>query len=95
MATPTLVLLILAIVLALFGVAFIALGLSNERAYWAQRDPSGDSRAEATRLSAILRQAPRLAVGEARAPLRVAAIGVLMCYLAIAFALIGLLAAIL
>jgi hypothetical protein len=93
-ATPTLVLIILAIVLALFGIAFIALGLSNERAYWAQRDPSGDSRAEATGLASVVTRAGRLAFSEARAPLRVAAIGVLMCYLALAFAVIAFLTAI-
>jgi hypothetical protein len=93
--TSTLVLLILAIVVALFGAAFIALGLSNERAYWAQRDPSGDSRQEATSLSSILPRAGRLAVGEVRAPLRVAAIGVLMCYLAIGFAILAALFAVL
>ncbi len=89
MATSTLVLLVLAIVLALFGVAFTALGLSNERAYWSQRDPSGNSREESTRLAAIVARAGSLAVGEVRAPLRVAAIGVLMCYLAIGFAVVG------
>ena len=91
MATLPLVLLILAIVLALFGLVFVTLGVSSERAYWAQRDPSGDARADATTLASILVQAPRLAVGEARAPLRVSAIGVLMCYLAIACAILCLL----
>lgn len=94
-ATSTLVLLIFAIVLGLFGVAFAALGLSNERAYWSQRDPSGDSRAEATHLGTIIRRAGKLAVGEVRAPLRVAAIGVLMCYLALGFGVIALLTAVL
>lgn len=89
MATSTLVLLILAIVLALFGVAFTALGLSNERAYWSQRDPTGNAREESTRLAVIVSRAGRLAVGEVRAPLRIAAIGVLMCYLAIGIAVVA------
>lgn len=95
MATSTLVLLIIAIVLALFGVAFTALGLSNERAYWSQRDPSGDPRAEATGLGAIIPKAFSLAAGEVRASLRVAAIGVLMCYLALGFGVLAILTAVL
>jgi hypothetical protein len=86
----TLVFIIIAVCLAAFGGAFVALGLSNERAYWSQRDPSGDPRTDATPLSAIVARAGHFAAGEYRAPLRVAAIGVLMCYLAIAFAVIGL-----
>jgi len=92
-ATATLVLVIIAVILAIFGIAFVALGMSNERAYWSQRDPSGDARQDATRLSAVIRGAGRIAAGEVRAPLRVAAIGVLMCYLAAGFAVIALLTA--
>ena len=94
-ATSTLVLLIFAIVLGLFGVAFAALGLSNERAYWSQRDPSGDARAEATHLGKIIRRAGSLAVGEVRSPLRVSAIGFLMFYLALGFGVLALLTAVL
>lgn len=91
MSTAALVFVIIAVCLAGFGIAFIALGMSNERAYWSQRDPSGDARQDATRLSSVIRSAGRLAAGEVRAPLRVAAIGVLMCYLAAGFALVGVL----
>jgi hypothetical protein len=89
-STSTLVLIIIAVCLAAFGGAFVGLGLSNERAYWSQRDPSGDPRTDATPLRAIIARAGHFATGEYRAPLRVAAIGILMCYLAIAFAIIGL-----
>ena len=87
-----LVLWIFAIILALFGIAFTALGLSSERTYWSQRDPSGNPRAEATKLHVVIRKAWSLATGDGRAPLRIAAIGVLMVYLAIAFAIAALIA---
>jgi thiosulfate reductase cytochrome b subunit len=88
--TAALVFWIIAIVLAAFGVVFAILGLSSERAYWSQRDPSGDARTDATKLSAIIKRAGHFAAGEYRAPLRIAAIGVLMCELALAFAIIAL-----
>ncbi len=91
MSTTALTLVILAICLALFGIAFIALGMSNERAYWSQRDPQGDPRRDATPLAQVVKRAGHYATGEYRAPLRVAAIGVLMIWLAIASALIGIL----
>ena len=84
-------LIILGICLALFGVAFIALGMSNERAYWSQRDPQGDPRRDATPLAQIIKRAGHFAAGEYRAPLRVAAIGVIMIWMAVASAVIGLL----
>ena len=87
----SLVLLIFGIVLGLFAAAFIALGLSNERAYWSQRDPQGDPRRDATSLAQVVKRAGHYATGEYRAPLRVAAIGVIMIWLAIASALIGIL----
>lgn len=76
---------IIAVVLAAFGVAFIGTGLASERGYWSQRDPSGDARQDATKLGTIFRDAFKLAVGEVRAPLRIAAIGVILLYLALAF----------
>jgi hypothetical protein len=88
--TAALVLWIIALVLGVFGIVFALLGLNSERAYWAQRDPSGDARADATKLPAIIRRAGHFAVGEYRAPLRITAIGVLMCEIAIAFAVIAL-----
>lgn len=90
MPTAALVLWIIAIVLVIFALVFIVLGQNSERAYWAQRDPSGNARDDATRLGAIARRAGHYAAGEYRAPLRITAIGVLMVYLAIAFAIIAL-----
>ena len=92
MSTAALVFWMFALMLFLFGAAFVVLGMSNERAYWSQRDPSGDSRTDATKLSAIIRRSRHFAAGEYRAPLRIAAIGVLMCELAIAFAVIAVIA---
>ena len=90
MSTAALVFWIIAVVLLLFALLFVALGMNSERAYWTQRDPSGDARKEATPLSAVLRRAGHFATGEYRAPLRIAAIGVLMGELAIGFAVIAL-----
>jgi hypothetical protein len=81
-----------AIVLGLFGIAFTFFGMSNERAYWSQRDPSGDPRKEATPVGKVIAQAWHFATGDYRAPLRVAAIGVLMCWLALIFAAAALIA---
>jgi len=85
----SLVFIIFAIVLGLFGVAFTFYGASNERAYWSQRDPSGDPRKEATPLSKIFKNAWHFATGEYRAPLRIAAIGVLMIWFAVIMALLA------
>ncbi|MCX6423977.1 MAG: hypothetical protein NTV96_05345 [Actinobacteria bacterium] len=84
MSMAALTLLIFAVVLAIFAAAFILLGMSNERAYWSQRDPSGDARKDATPLSAIAKNTFHYAAGEYRAPLRVVAIGVLMWWIAVA-----------
>jgi len=81
---------IFAFVLASFGVGFAGAGMSNERAYWSQRDPHGDAAKDATRFTAVLRNAFTYSAGEYRAPLRVAAIGVLMLYLAALFAVAGI-----
>ena len=91
MSILALTLIILAICLAAFGLAFIALGMSNERAYWSQRDPQGDPRRDATPLAQIFKRAGHFAAGEYRAPLRVTAIGVIMIWMAVASAVIGLL----
>lgn len=76
--------------LFIFGVVFVLLGMNSERGYWVQRDPTGDARTEATRLSSIIRRSGHFASGEYRAPLRIAAIGVLMCEVAIGFAVVAL-----
>ena len=91
MSVAVIVFIVFAIVLAAFGVAFVLLGMSNERAYWSQRDPSGDPRREATPFGAIVKNTWHYATGEYRAPLRVVAIGVVMWWLAVACAIIALL----
>lgn len=83
MPMVALTLLIFAIVLAIFAAAFIMLGMSNERAYWSQRDPSGDARHDATPLAEIAKHTLHYAAGEYRAPLRVVAIGILMWWIAL------------
>lgn len=82
---------VIAIVLAIFGVLFVAVGMASERSYWMQRDPSGDAAREATKLSVVIRHAGRLATGEIRAPLRIAAIGVILIVLAAVSAIIAIL----
>jgi hypothetical protein len=89
-STAALVFWIIAVVLFLFALLFVVLGMNSERAYWTQRDPSGDARTEATPLSAVIRRAGHFATGEYRAPLRIAAIGVLMGELALGFGVIAL-----
>ncbi|MFA7322933.1 MAG: hypothetical protein WC005_01095 [Candidatus Nanopelagicales bacterium] len=81
---------IFAFVLASFGAGFAGAGMSNERAYWSQRDPHGNARAEATRFAVVFKNAFTYAAGEYRAPLRVAAIGVILIYLALLFAVLAI-----
>lgn len=80
---------VVAFVLASFGVGFLGAGLANERAYWSQRDPHGDARADATKLPEVMRRAFALAAGEYRASLRVAAIGAILIYVAVASAIVA------
>jgi hypothetical protein len=88
--TAALVFWIIAIVLLAFAAVFVMVGLNSERGYWSQRDPSGDARKEATPFSAIVRRAGHFATGEYRAPLRIAAVGVLLGEIAIAFGVVAL-----
>lgn len=94
MSTTALVFWIIALVLLAFAAVFVVLGLNSERAYWSQRDPSGNARSDATPFSAILRRAGHYATGEYRAPLRITAIGVLMGEIAVGFAVIAIIATI-
>lgn len=94
MPVAAVVLLTLAVVLAVFGTVFVALGMSSERAYWSQRDPAGDPAREATSLGTVVRRAFPLAVSDSRAPLRIAAIGVVMWWIAVGCAVVGALLAI-
>lgn len=82
---------IFAAFLVAFGTAFVVLGLSSERNYWSQRDPSGNAKKDATKFSAVYANAFKYAAGEYRAPLRIAAIGVLQWYLAAVCAIVAIL----
>ena len=90
MNTAAVTFLVFAIVLAIFGTLFVVLGLSNERAYWSQRDTQGDPRRDATKFRSIVKQTWHFAAGEYRAPLRVAAIGVLLWWISVACLIIAL-----
>lgn len=90
MSTAALVFWIIAFVLIAFAVVFVLLGQSSERGYWLQRDPSGNSRTEATSIATVARRAGHYAAGEYRAPLRIMGIGVLLGELAIGFGVIAL-----
>ena|GEM_PF-239768 len=93
-STTTEVFLFFAIGLFIFGLVFVLLGLSSERGYWSQRDPSGNARRDATKFHTIYHRAFAIAASDDRAPLRIAAIGVVLWYFAVAALLAGLLAAI-
>lgn len=77
------VFLFLGIFLALFGIAFALYGMSSEKAYWFQRDPHGNPSREATPFHRVYTHAFVIAFSDERAPLRIAAIGVVLVYLAI------------
>jgi hypothetical protein len=79
-----LVFLILGIFLIIFGLGFAFYGMSSEKAYWFQRDPQGNPAREATPFRKVYTHAFAIAVSDERAPLRIAAIGVVLIYLGIA-----------
>lgn len=79
--------------LFIFGLVFVLLGLSSERGYWSQRDPAGNARKEATKFHSIYHRAFTIAAGEYRAPLRIAAIGVVLWYFAAAALALALISA--
>lgn len=83
------VFLFFAIGLFAFGLVFVLLGLSSERGYWSQRDPSGNAKRDATKFHTIYHRAFTIAAGEYRAPLRIAAIGVVLWYFAVAAAVLS------
>jgi hypothetical protein len=89
-STAALVFWIIAFVLIVFAVVFVLLGQSSERGYWTQRDPSGNSRSEATSITTVARRAGHYAAGEYRAPLRIMGIGVLLAEVALGFAVVAL-----
>ena len=90
MNVAAVVLWMFALVLGIFGLVFTAMGASSERGYWSQRDPSGNARQDATKISAIAKRTWHYAAGEYRAPLRIMAIGILLIELAVIFAVIAL-----
>lgn len=94
MSTLALVFWIFAIVLLIFGLVFVLLGQNGERGYWSQRDPSGVARDDATKITTIARRPLHYAAGEFRAPLRIIGIGLLMCEIAAAFAVLAIIATI-
>lgn len=94
MTISTEVFLFFAIGLFAFGLVFVLLGLSSERGYWSQRDPSGDAKRAATKFHTIYHRAFTIAAGEYRAPLRIAAIGVVLWYFAVAAAILAVIAAV-
>ena len=91
MSIPAETLWIFALALAVFGAVFVFLGLSSERNYWSQRDPSGNAKQDATKFAKVYANAFKYAAGEYRAPLRIAAIGVIQWYLAVVCAVVALL----
>lgn len=84
MTVTVLVFLLLGIFLILFGLGFAFYGMSSEKAYWFQRDPHGNPAREATPFRKVYTHAFAIAVSDERAPLRIAAIGVVLIYFGIA-----------
>jgi hypothetical protein len=84
-------LLLTGLFLALFGIAFVVLGLVNERSYWAQRDPSATPGSEGVRLPDLVRHAWPYALRGKRPSLRIGGIGVILVVLGAVFAVVGLL----
>jgi len=82
-SSTELIWLFLGIFLALFGLGFTLYGMSSEKAYWYQRDPQGNPSREATPFRKVYTHAFAIAFSDDRAPLRIAAIGIVLVYLAI------------
>jgi hypothetical protein len=89
-SVTVIVFLLLGAFLILFGIAFALYGMSSEKAYWFQRDPKGNPSREATPFRKVYTHAFAIAVSDERAPLRIAAIGVVLVYLGIASLLLAL-----
>ena len=94
MSVTVIVFLLLGAFLILFGIAFALYGMSSEKAYWFQRDPKGNPSREATPFRKVYTHAFAIAVSDERAPLRIAAIGVVLVYLGIVSLLLALVFAI-
>jgi hypothetical protein len=83
-SVTVIVFLLLGAFLIIFGLVFALYGMSSEKAYWFQRDPQGNPAREATPFRKVYTHAFAIAVSDERAPLRIAAIGVVLIYLGIA-----------
>ncbi len=94
MSVTVIVLLLLGTFLILFGIAFALYGMSSEKAYWFQRDPKGNPSREATPFRKVYTHAFAIAASDERAPLRIAAIGVVLVYLGIVSLLLSVVFAI-
>ena len=94
MSVTVIVFLLLGAFLILFGIAFALYGMSSEKAYWFQRDPKGNPSREATPFRKVYTHAFAIAVRDERAPLRIAAIGVVLVYLGIVSLLLSVVFAI-
>lgn len=90
MSVTVIVFLLLGAFLILFGIAFALYGMSSEKAYWFQRDPKGNPSREATPFRKVYTHAFAIAVSDERAPLRIAAIGVVLVYLGLVSLLLAL-----
>jgi hypothetical protein len=93
-SVTVIVFLLLGAFLILFGIAFALYGMSIEKAYWFQRDPKGNPSREATPFRKVYTHAFAIAVSDERAPLRIAAIGVVLVYLGIVSLLLSVVFAI-
>ena len=90
MSVTVIVFLLLGAFLILFGIAFALYGMSSEKAYWFQRDPKGNPSREATPFRKVYTHAFAIALSDERAPLRIAAIGVVLVYLGLVSLLLAL-----
>jgi hypothetical protein len=82
------------LVLAVFGIVFVALGVVNDRSYWSQRDPSANPAATVWRRRTRA-HAWSYAVGGKRPSLRIGGMGVLLLAAGALVAVIGVLTAVL
>jgi len=88
-STSELILIFFGVFLILFGLGFALYGMSSEKAYWFQRDPHGNPSREATPFRKVYTHAFTIAFSDERAPLRIAAIGVVLIYLGVAISLLA------
>jgi hypothetical protein len=93
-SVTVIVFLLLGAFLILFGIVFALYGMSSEKAYWFQRDPQGNPTREATPFRKVYTHALSIAVSDERAPLRIAAIGVVLVYLGVVSLIVAGIAAV-